>query len=354
MGRELASFVDLQKTLAQLGVTSGSALLRLSFKGTDKPLEEAMMQISEYFKTSDSTDDTRASESTQPPPEPETIPSSSNDTAAEDPTPSEEPSSSTAPSNEQFDPPGNPIEPLPNPPRSETSPTNRSVSGQRSLKVFLPPTTSSPAAATQPYNDADYVPTVEHAKLHQARLNKAGLNQRLLSDKELADREAERQLRLDAVNQVKVRIRFPDQTTVETIFGKDDRGQDVYGMVRDVMSNPGEQFTLTYVGSKGGHAALRDGPQKLVKDDGWKGNMLVNLTWDENVSAQVKKQPVLKEEVSKQAVPMKVESPIFEEELEKKPEKKSGGIFGQGSRDTDRQKSVEAKLKGFLGLGKKK
>ena len=42
--REQADFVGLQKTLSQLGFDSGSALLRLGFKNSGTPLEEAMAQ----------------------------------------------------------------------------------------------------------------------------------------------------------------------------------------------------------------------------------------------------------------------------------------------------------------------
>jgi hypothetical protein len=51
---------------------------------------------------------------------------------------------------------------------------------------------------------------------------------------------------------------------------------------------------------------------------------------------------------------MIVEAPNVEEGSEQRSEKTTGGFFGQKSKDSDRQKSVEAKLKGFLGLGKKK
>ena len=51
MQRELSSFVDLQKTLAQLGFNSGSALFRLSFRATDQPLEVAMAEIDRYFQS---------------------------------------------------------------------------------------------------------------------------------------------------------------------------------------------------------------------------------------------------------------------------------------------------------------
>ena len=51
MGRELSSFTDLQKTLAQLGFNSGTALLRLSFTTSDQPLEDAMKQIEGFFES---------------------------------------------------------------------------------------------------------------------------------------------------------------------------------------------------------------------------------------------------------------------------------------------------------------
>src|ERR1700761_4990860 len=50
LNREFSTLEDLQKTLSQLGVTSGNILLRLSFKDSEKPLEEAMQDISQYFK----------------------------------------------------------------------------------------------------------------------------------------------------------------------------------------------------------------------------------------------------------------------------------------------------------------
>lgn len=49
LGRNLESFVDLQKTLAQLGLNSGSVLIRLSFKSVGQPLDEAMQEIEQYF-----------------------------------------------------------------------------------------------------------------------------------------------------------------------------------------------------------------------------------------------------------------------------------------------------------------
>jgi len=352
MGRELASFVELQKSLTQLGVTSGSALLRMSFKATDQPLEDAMVEISRYFETESNNPATseatqRRADSTPSAVVPEA--NSTEEPVASASAQSSAPATSSNLNTVQQDT-ATALTTIP-----QTSSPEPTETGQRSLKVFLAPTTSTPAAAAQPYNENDYVPTIEHAKLHQARLNNASRNQRLLSNAELAKQEEERQVKLKAVAKVKVRIRFPDQTTVETTFGKDDCGHDVYEFVKNLLANREEAFSLMYVGSKAGHVSLKDGPQRLIANDGWKGNMLISFIWNENVSDRVKKQPVLRDDISRQAVPMMVEVPKVEKELEERSEKISGGILGgQKGKDGDRQKSVEAKLKGFLGLGKKK
>jgi len=221
----------------------------------------------------------------------------------------------------------------------------------RAVKIFLAPTVSTSLAAIQHHDESDYVPTIEQAKQHLARLNSAGRNQRLPSDAELAQRDADRQIRLNAIQRAKVRIRLPDQTSVETEFGNNDSGNEVYDFIRKLMTNGREDFSLRYVNSKGAHVSLRDGPQKLVAENGWKGNILVNLVWGESVPAHVKQQPVLKDETRRQAIPMVVASPAPEE----KTQQTSGGFFGKPpDRDGDKQKSIEAKLKGFLGLGKRK
>ena len=49
MGREYSSLVDLQRSLSQLGFNDGSVLLKLSFRASLVPLEEAQKQVSDYF-----------------------------------------------------------------------------------------------------------------------------------------------------------------------------------------------------------------------------------------------------------------------------------------------------------------
>ena len=345
LGRELASFVDLQKTLAQLGATSGSALLRLDFKNSGQPLEQAMTDISQYFRTSDEATpgaaeapDSQVRENLR----------AANSTPAEGKRAELTSSDPGQIVNEAKSTTAEPTQAPPHPPTTRQPATLEPV--DRDVKVFLAPTVSTSPAALQPHDERDYVPTIEQVKQHLARLSSAGRNQRLLSDADLAQREAERRARLAAVQRVKVRIRLPDQTSVETEFGQNDTGNDVYDFIRKLMSNGGEDFSLRYVDSKGANLSLRDGPQKLIAEDGWKGNMLVNFAWGETVPLHVRKQPVLKDETRRQAVPMAVASPAPE-----KSEQTSGGFFGKSKdKDGDKQKSVEAKLKGFLGLGKRK
>ena len=58
MGREYSSLTELQKTLGQLGFNDGTVLLKLSFRTTSSPLEQAQKEIEDYFKSLD--DDSRS------------------------------------------------------------------------------------------------------------------------------------------------------------------------------------------------------------------------------------------------------------------------------------------------------
>jgi tether containing UBX domain for GLUT4 len=352
LGRELASFTDLQKTLVQLGVTSGSVLLRLDFRNSGKPLEQAMADISEYFQPSGEVDSAvaQAQENVGPansaPTEGATVeqvsPDSDQISNKAEPAATEETPQSQGSEAE-------PTQVSHHPPVIQQPTTPESPS--RAVKIFLAPNVSTSPAAIQHHDESDYIPTIEQAKQHLARLNNAGRNQRLLSDAELAQQEANRKARLNAVQRVNVRIRLPDQTSVETEFSNYDSGNDVYNFIRKLMTNGGVDFSLRYVNSKGTHVTLRDGPQKLIAENGWTGNILVTLVWGESVPTHVRQQPVLKDETRRQAVPIAVASPAPEE----KSKQTSGGFFGKPqNRDGDKQKSVEAKLKNFLGLGKRK
>src|SRR3954471_6278059 len=61
LGRECLTFGDLQKTLQDFGLNKGTALLKLSFKKTQQPFEEALTEIGEYFKEEEAAEESAKS-----------------------------------------------------------------------------------------------------------------------------------------------------------------------------------------------------------------------------------------------------------------------------------------------------
>lgn len=368
MNREFGTFVDLQKTLAAVGVTSGSALLRLNFKHSGKPLEEAMAEISQYFKESE--EETPSVSAAGP-------------TKVEAPK-TETPSQSEAPQAalQQAAPPTATSEPMedvqstPVPTTGPAQPDTATSSTAPKITTFLAPEANAPAAS-RTFNEEDYVPTVDHAKTHQARLETLGKNQRLLSDRELDEQRKEKEAKTAAVSTVSVRFRMPDQTQIQTSFTREDTAQSLFATMTEVLRFPDEAYQLSYRDSTGKQAVLkREEKKTLIQGLGWTGNTLVYVSWaQEGVSEKAKGEPALKDEsvtpdpnhqqhetnVSrrylKTATKLHVEEPKAEEE-----EKKGGflgGLLG-GSKDKGKAKSQlsagekEAKLGKLLGLGKKK
>ena len=230
MGKEF-SFVDLQKTLSQLGLNSGSVLLRLSFRDTETPLEEAMAQIEGYFRSTERPGTSEAhagsvgnvdstSEAAQPTPEDDInagLPPESNSPRGE---------ASGAPSPEKYDDGKVDMSPEPNLVSSTepSIPTKETTAGhsQRPITVLAPPSTAVPAAARRPHIEKDYEPTIDHAKRHQSRLADFGRNKPLPSDAELAAQAEVQQKKLAEINEIKIKVRFPDQSQVIGTFSKLD------------------------------------------------------------------------------------------------------------------------------------
>ncbi|KIW42642.1 uncharacterized protein PV06_06171 [Exophiala oligosperma] len=295
MNRELSSLTDLQKTLAQLGFNSGSALLRLSFRATETPLEEAMLQIRGYF------------ESVEGPPSetnPDTTPvRDESSVAVNQPIFTPEPESSIAHAqSHQETQPAAPSQPQP---EQITNTTSRPVS------VFRPPSSSTPAAARQLHNDSDYTPTVEHAHVHQKLLQQNSRNTRLLTDAQLAAQEQEEAAKWAAVKDVEIKIRFPDQSAASTKFGQLDTAADLYKFVRECLAARwrSEPFILRNPGIRGKNELIPDdSSKKLISDLLLRGRVLVNFGWDDNkasVEARSTKS-VLREELQSQAQELRV------------------------------------------------
>lgn len=293
MNRELSSFTDLQKSLAQLGFNSGSVLLRLSFRITDTPLEEAMALIQGYFDSVEpSTSTTAQAQATEPP-----APLEPSVEAAE-PAPSE---TALSQSQDESQPPA-PSSPQPEPITTATS---------RPVSVFRPPSSSTPAAARQPHNDGDYAPTVEHAHVHQKLLHQNGRNTRLLTDAQLAAQAKEEAAKWAAVKDVEIKIRFPDQSAASAKFGQSDSAADLYNFVRECLAERwrSEPFLLRNPGVRGKNDVISDDAnQKVIKDLQLKGRVLVIFDWvDSKASVEARStKAVLKEELRSQAQELKV------------------------------------------------
>lgn len=357
MGKELLSFTDLQKTLSQLGLNSGSVLLRLSFRATHTPLEEAMIQIDEYFKSveGETTSGVHASSvgNVESAPEP-SDPVLDGDTdmpspPESQPVPSEEPVlQSSRPDNDDHG-----DVPLETSMMSPSSPSEQTVTGpsQRPMTVYAPPSTTVPAATRHPHNERDYEPTTDHAKRHQSRLIDYGRNKTLPSDAELASQAEAQKKKVAEVKEVKIKVRFPDQSQVVSTFSHIDTAtryvffsaiapqfwfriqrleafiwkmdvstlekitefeisNSLYEFVKGLMHREDEPFSLNFSSPKGPKTVPKEGnnPQ-LISGLGMVGAVLVNVVWEEGASSEARGGKVLKEEFHEKATQIEVKEP---------------------------------------------
>lgn len=336
MGRELATFADFQRTLSQLGHNSGSVLIRLSYRRTDQTLFEAMEVISQFFKEAEEQEKTVDGTTTEKSPD-ETAEEQPQDTAMTDtaPQPSTPPTDIQQPPSQE--------DQHTSPTATEQPPQEPSTNAEPStakdpylpVNVFLAPTGSVPAATLAPPDEADFTPTLAHAQLHQARLQGSSRNRRLPSDKELEDRAAAERARLAAITSVLVKVRFPDNTSSDWHVGPDETGAFLYEAVRHVMASPQHPFHLVLPGGK---TVVRDDASPrhaLIKAYKLAGRVLVNLVWDDDVPADVRKQPFLRASVAQlgQAVrlpdvPEAVDDKPAAVQQQPRPERRDGG--GEG------------------------
>lgn len=337
MNRELSSFTDLQKSLAQLGLNSGTALLRLSFRPTDTPVEEAMAQIQGYFDSVEGSPVARTqTQETAVSNEPAPNSADQMDTAEDN-----QPQQTSAPEEEA---------PRPTSPQAETV----SSSTSRPVSVFRPPSSHTPSAALISHNEADYLPTVEHAHAHQRVLQNQSRNRRLPTEAELAAQANVEAAKWAAVKEVEVKIRLPDQSAVSAKFGQNDTAADLYNFVRECLDEKwrSEHFTLRSPAVRGKNEVIPDDAgKKLIRDVQLKGRVLVIFGWDdEKATIQARNtKAVLKEELRAQAQELTVpEVPAVEEETDDK-----GVKVNLGKKDTsiddggDGKKKLPKWLKGL-------
>ncbi|KAF2474561.1 uncharacterized protein BDR25DRAFT_215245 [Lindgomyces ingoldianus] len=364
--REQSSFVGLQQTLSQLGFDSGSALLRLNFKNSGTPLEEAMAEISQYFKSADSAPSSAHAESSAQAtslPGPSTAAPEPSETVAGVPAKSKQPdlepmevdsTPAPEPSQDPLSPPPGAAEnippSLPSPPAASSSHAVHPTLN-RNIQIFSAPTSSTPQAARRGFNESDYEPTIEHAKAHQAALQARTRNQRLLSDKELEEQEA---LRLEKVNAVaqkggSLRIRLPDQTMIQMDISKQDTAEMLYSFVSSFLAYK-DPFQLKYVGPKGGQVGIDCDHKRLIQDLRFSGREVLTFVWDERASNEARlSRKTLSEEWQDKAKVLKVEELVVESRSEPVSQSKTEGKkrLGGGGGGADK----ESKLKSLLNKG---
>ncbi|KAJ5747702.1 uncharacterized protein N7511_009398 [Penicillium nucicola] len=331
--REVSNFTDLQKTLAQLGFNSGNVLMRLSFRRTEEPIENAMGQIGEFFK---SEEDDALSAQKQPATPAMTSMTSISEEPAQQPSSSLQSDSSSAPT---------PSGPDANPTASEVAPSTTDPSG-RTITVFSPPSDNTPSSAQIAYNENDYIPSIEHAKLHQRLLNQSSRNQRLPTDAEVAAKAEAEEARRAAIHEVNVKVRFPDQSQVVAKFGPEDTGYSLYEFVRGCLAPPfaGEKFHLTVHAITRAHNAttIPDSDKtKLIKGLGLAGRVLVNFSWDDSVAQSVhdRRAEVLRPELRSQAQQLKVEQPPELKEVEEPTAPSQAGPSSTGDKPSGPRKT---------------
>ncbi|KAI9814744.1 MAG: hypothetical protein M1827_003010 [Pycnora praestabilis] len=317
MGRELSSFTDLQKTLGQLGFNNGSTLLRLSFKALDTSLEEAMDEIEQYFRSTEEGESAGAhagSVATI-----ESVPEAEGSQILGD---TENMAGIRSPPEPVMDSPtgGEGISfSIAEIPQSEIRkagsveepdiPDDDTIvgPGHRPMSVFAPPSNDTPQAAHHAHNEADYEPTIDHAKLHQSRLTEKGRNKRLRSEAEIKAQDQAASEKLSNVTEVEIKIRYPDQTQVVSKFTATDTSATLYTFAGSMLEFEGQPFSLSYSSPKGPKPIPRDGPKsRLIWDLGFYGRMLVNFVWDESASVEARSGRALKEEFQEKAKEIKV------------------------------------------------
>ena len=330
MGRELASFTDLQKSLAQLGLNNGSALLRLNFRRTDSPLEEAIAEIDEYFKITEGqlsadTSSASAAKAELGPSVSEQFPAPKDDerssllepsSSSQIPSPPRQSAAQSSSQSAQSDkdqarhgPHASPSDAL--------STINQPIPGpaERPISVFAPSSASTPAASRQAFNEKDYEPTIAHAKMHQARLATSSVNKRLPTDAELAV-QAESQAKRNAdAKEVEVKVRFPDQMQVVSTFSTLDTSTTLYDFVKGLLEKENEPFTINFRSAQGPKNVPKMEIVRLI-DLGMAGRVLINVVWEAGVSNEAREGSVLKAKFQDKATQIEVKE-VESVEMEK-------------------------------------
>ena len=218
-----------------------------------------------------------------------------------------------------------------------------SVAGpdQRLISVFAPPSSTTPQAARQPHNEQDYEPTIAQQQRYQAHLGKISQQQRLLSDNEIEAQAKAQVEKLASINEVEIKVRFPDQLAVVAKFHNIDTSATLYDHVKGLMEHGSEPFSLSFPGPKGTQLVPKDRTVKLISDLGMVGRVLVTVIWDEGASMNARAGPIVKAKFRENAQNIEVKE--VEGTVEDKPNL-GWGRLGEGKSQGDGKSKGAMKL----------
>jgi len=309
MGWTLEGFERFQQTLGQMGYNQGSVLMHLSFRQTDATLSAAMEDINKYFKETMVEIATQVKSESQSTPKEE--PSSSTNAVAST---ASGVSTSKQKDQQRFgdamdldDPPSN-MPPIPppvppsgppgNPSSEDAVAADTNSDSLEPVSIYQAPSSSTPVAASAPFVEADFVPTIADAQRHQVSLQKETANRRLLSDKELEEQAASHEAKIAAVKSIEVKVRFPDNTSALWRMTPNDTCAKLYSCVRSIMADSSRSFKLILPPK----TIIRDDDtSRLIKTYELTGKgVLINLVTDD-VSQADRGRPFLKESAAKAA-----------------------------------------------------
>ena len=341
-GKDHSTLKDYERSLGSLGYNSGNVLLRLRFEPRDQPWEEAVEEISTFFKP-DETEATMTQTQTEAPQDPipailpPSVPGAQGDTPMEDAPPEVAGLSlQSAPEGvDSVDASSAAVDPVSTPQAPLLDISNRPIT------VLAPPSSTTPQAAKLPHNSSDFVPTVAHAKTHQARLAENSRNKRLLSDAEIQAQEEAQAEKFAQIREVEIKVRFPDQSSVIQKFGREDTAQTLYAQVRKWLAWESEPFSLNVAGGRG-TTALPRGQQKLVDDLKLSGKLLVIVVWEDGASMAARSGKSLKPEFANNAQPIPVSNPTSNWVED------TSQVSTSGKEDTPKKEKKGAGLKNFL------
>lgn len=359
MNREISTLVDFQKTLSQLGLDSGSQMIQLSFKPTDQTLSEAMQEISQFFKDEEGAE--AKEREAAPKSESAAAAESAAPLAAETAGPSASAALGTAQENAQTEttrkeiPQVGPVDGAADP-MDVDEPAATAHDPLKPVNIFSAPTNATPAAASIELPESYYTPSIAHAQAHQQKLLESAVNRRLKSDAELEAEARAEEAKVASIKTIEVKVRFPDQTSAQWIFGPEDTSGTLYKAVRSVMANDSASFKLVLPGPPTASSHLKDDAgvkHKLIKGYRLSGRVLVTLLWEDNVSLDVKEVPFLKAAFASQAKTIEVSDiPIVEDEGESSAVPQSAPPKPQSSGESSG--SAKKMPKWLKGLGGKK